>query len=59
MEQITRTKAEKLMLKYKVVKTDVKQIKHKLCVFFTLSNNKSFLVKYDVRKRNKSYYLKS
>ncbi len=59
MEQITRQQAEKLMLKHKVVKTNVKQAKNELCVFFTLSNKKSFLVKYDVKKHDKSYHIKN
>jgi len=45
MEQLTRIQAEKLMLKHKVVKTNVKQTKNNLCVFFSLSNKKSFMVK--------------
>ena len=56
MEQITRSKAEKLIMKHKVIKTNIKQTKNQLCVYFTLSNNKSFLVKYDVKKHEKQYY---
>jgi len=59
MEQLTRQQAEKLMLRHKVIKTNVKQTKKDLCVYFTLSNNKSFFVKYDVKKQNKSYFLKN
>lgn len=57
MKKITRTQAEQLMLKHKVVKTNVKKDKRELCVFFTLSNDTSFLVKYDIKKHRKSYYM--
>jgi hypothetical protein len=59
MKKITRKQAEQLMLKHKVVKTNVNNDKRELRVIFTLSNAVSFLVKYDVKKRCKSYYLKS
>ena len=57
MKKITRTQAEKLMHKSKVVETNVKKYNKGLCVFFTLSNGKSCLVKYDGKKHSKSYFL--
>ena len=57
MEQLTRQQAEELMLNHKVIKTNVKQTKKDLCVYFTLSNTKSFFVKYDVKNQDKSYFL--
>jgi len=57
MKKITRDQAEQLMLKYEVVKTNVKKEKNELCVFFTLSNDISFLVKYDVKNYSKNYFM--
>jgi hypothetical protein len=59
MKKISRIQAERLMIKHKVIKTKVTNDKRELSVIFTLSNSVSFLIKYDVKKRDKTYYLKN
>ena len=57
MQKINRAEIEKLLFNFQVVKTKVEQDKKELRVFTTLSNRDSFLVKYDLRTRQKSYFL--
>jgi len=57
MQKINRAEIEKLLFNFQVVKTKVEQDKKELRVFTTLSNRDSFLVKYDLKTRMKSYYM--
>jgi len=56
MQKINRAEIEKLLFNFQVVKTKVEQDKKELRVFTTLSNRDSFLVKYDLKTRRKSYF---
>lgn len=57
MKQITRNEASQLLRKFAVINTKVERIKNALLVHSNLSNNRSLLVKYDMKKHNKSYFI--
>lgn len=57
MKKITRAQAEKLLLNSEVIKTNVKQDKNELQISMHLSINKSCLVKYNVKKQTKTYFI--
>lgn len=57
MQKINRTEIEKLLFDFEVVDTKVDQDKKELCILTTLSNRDSFLVKYDLKTRRKSYFI--
>jgi hypothetical protein len=57
MKQITRDEASQLLRKFGVIDTKIERSKDALLVYSMLSNNRSFLVKYDVNKHNKSYFI--
>ena len=57
MKQITRNEASQLLRKLGVIETKTERIKNALLVHSILSNNRSLLVKYDVKKQSKSYFI--
>lgn len=57
MKQITRTEASQLLRKFGVIDTKIERIKNALLIYSILSNNRSLLVKYDVKKHHKSYFI--
>jgi hypothetical protein len=57
MKKITREQAEQLFLVSNVLNTNVEQDKKELRVSMTLSGNKSCLVKFDLIKQQKTYFL--
>ena len=57
MKQITRNEAEKLINKTNVISTDVEQDKKEMRIIMQLADNNSFLVKYDILGKTKSYFL--
>lgn len=57
MKQITRNEASQLLRKLGVIETKTERIKNALLVHSILSNNRSLLVKYDVKKHSKSYFI--
>jgi hypothetical protein len=57
MKQITRKEASQLLRKFGVVDTRIERSKNALLVYSILSNNQSFLVKYDMKKHDKSYFV--
>jgi len=56
MQEINRIEIEKLLFNSKVVDTKVEQDKKELRVLTVLSNHDSFVVKYDLTTRRKSYF---
>jgi len=58
MKKITRNEASRLLRKFRVIDTKIERIKNALLVCSILSNHRSLLVKYDVKKHNKRFYLK-
>ena len=57
MQKINREKIEKMLVDFDVVNTKVEQDKKELRILTTLSNRDSFLVKYDLKTRMKSYFV--
>lgn len=57
MKKISREQAEQLFLNSNVLQSKVEQDKKELRVFMSLSGNKSCLVKYDLKKQTKTYFL--
>jgi len=56
MKRITRNEASQMLRKFRVIDTKIERIKNALQVYSILSNNRSLLVKYDVKKHSKSYF---
>lgn len=59
MKKITREQAEQLFEKENVINSKIEQDKNELCISMTLSNNKSCLIKFDIKSRQKSYFLET
>ncbi len=59
MKKISREQAEQLFIESNVLNTRVEQDENELRVSLTLSDNKSCLIKFDVKSRQKSYFLDS
>lgn len=57
MKQITREEASQLLHKFGIIDTKIERSKDALLVYSMLSNNRSLLVKYDVKKHYKSYFI--
>ncbi len=57
MQKINRAEIETMLLNFNVVNTKVEQDKKELRILTTLSNRDSFLVKYDLKTRSKSYFV--
>ena len=57
MKQITRNEASQILHKFEVIDTKIERIKNALLVHSILSDNRSMLVKYDVKKHSKSYFI--
>jgi len=57
MKQITRNEASQLLRKFEVIDTKIERIKNALLVYSNLSNHRSLLVKYDMKKHDKSYFV--
>ena len=58
MEEITRNKAEELLLNIDVVKSRFQQNKKELCFCISLENRAMLLVKYNHRSKEKTYFIK-
>jgi hypothetical protein len=56
MKQIKRNEASQLLRQFGVIDTKIEHDKNALLVYSNLSNNRSLLVKYDVKRRHKSYF---
>ena len=59
MKQITREEAEKLFLNYQAVNTNIEHDNCELRIFSMLSNKQSFLVRYDIKEHQKSYFVEN
>ena len=59
MKQITRHEAENLFHTSQVITSNVVQDQEEVQVVFTLSNNRSFLLKYNLHDHVKRYFLGS
>lgn len=59
MKQITRNEASQLLRKFGVIDTKIERGKNALLVYSMLSNNRSFLVRYDMKKHDKSYFVEN
>ncbi len=59
MKQITRNEASQLLRKFGVINIKIERSKNALLVYSMLSNNRSFLVKYDLKKHDKSYFVEN
>ena len=57
MKKISREQAEKLFEKEKVINTKVEQDKNELRISLNLSSNVSCLIKFDVKKQKKTYFI--
>ncbi len=57
MQEINRIEIEKLLFSSEVVDTKVEQDTKELRILTTLSNHDSFVVKYDLTTRRKSYFV--
>ena len=57
MKKITREEAEQLFIVSNVLNTKVEQDKNELRVSMNLSDNKSCLIKFDVKNQQKTYFL--
>ena len=57
MKQITRDEAEALFHTSQVISTDIEQNKNEMQILLTLSNNRAFLVKWNLHDHAKSYFL--
>ena len=57
MENIERSQAEKLLEKFNVCYSRLKQNSNDISIFLKLSNGKTILMKYNIQKKNKSFYL--
>ena len=57
MKKITREEAEQLFIVSNVLNTKVEQDENELRVSMNLSDNKSCLIKFDVKNQQKTYFL--
>lgn len=57
MKTINRKQAEELLLKSEVSKSQLDQDKNELCIIFKLEDGKTVLMKYNIVKQTKSYFL--
>lgn len=57
MKEISRQEIQKILAKYNVIKTCTVQKEGELEVAFFLSDNQSFLVRYDRKKQRKRYFI--
>ncbi len=57
MKQITRNEAESLFLNSEVVSSNIKQHPKEMSIHLTLTNERSFLVKYDLLDHQKRYFI--
>ena len=57
MKKISREQAEQLFESEKVINTKVEQDRNELRISMDLSGNLSCLIKFDVKKQKKTYYL--
>lgn len=58
MKEISRKDVQKILAKYRVVKTCTFQKKGELEVAFFLSDHHSFVVRYDRKKQRKRYFIR-
>lgn len=57
MKRITRDEAETLFLASNVVSSNIEQDKDEMRIHLTLSDDRSFLVKYDLLDHEKRYFV--
>jgi len=57
MKKISREQAEQLFLESKVLNSKIDQDQDELRVSMILSDNKSCLIKFDVKSQKKTYFL--
>lgn len=57
MKKISREQAEQLLIDYNVIKSIINQNENELCVSMILSENKSCLIKVDIKTHKKTYFL--
>ena len=57
MKEITRSEAESLFQENAVVKRHIQQSNQELSIVMAISDNTSLIVKYNVPKQTKHYYL--
>ena len=58
MKQISRKEAESLFEESKVVSSDVVQDQSELRIILTLQDDRSFVIEYDTKEREKRYFVK-
>ena len=58
MKQISRKEAESLFQKSQVVSSDVKQDESELRITLTLKDDRSFVIEYNTKEREKRYFVK-
>lgn len=59
MKRISRDEASRLLRTFGIIETKIERIKNALMVYSMLSNHHLLLVKYDVNKHDKSYFIKN
>lgn len=57
MKKISRREAETLIQAENILDSNVVQDQDEMRILLTLSNNQTFLLKYDLHAHDKSYYL--
>ena len=57
MKQITRNQASQLLRQFNVIDTKIERSKSALLVHSILSDRRLLLVKYDLKKHDKSYFV--
>jgi len=58
MKIIDRKQAEDFLKKFKVSCSELNQNNNEISILLKLSNGKKIVTKYNINKKNKSYYLK-
>ena len=58
MKQISRKEAESLFQESQVVSSDVVQDQSELRIILTLKDDRSFVIEYDTKEREKRYFVK-
>ncbi len=58
MKEITRLEAESLFQENSVVNQTIQQSNQELSIVMTISNHDNLIVKYDIPKRIKRYFLR-
>jgi hypothetical protein len=59
MKEITRSEAEDLFQTHSIKDREVQQTTRKLSIEMSISDNDNLIVRYDIPKREKRYFLRS